>query len=197
MGVAVFCTAAFDTERPIAALQTTSPADIPAVYRAVLSDGRGADGREPLVVGAETEDAALISDFDRRMAFLIPRFTARLPSGSMPDGLLEAFRRVYAARLPLDARQLGVSSVTMLTRAEFDEMFPRAGSLMEHWDAFFKRFGTGMTHVSAIAFSTDNSWALLTVSHACGGLCGFGEFVLLQKTNGAWRVVAKEGAWVS
>jgi hypothetical protein len=182
---------------PLTAAEQTTFADTSAIYRAVLSSARGDNGREPLVVGAETEDAAHITDFEQTMAVVIPRLTASSPSRAIPDGLLDAFRRVYAARLPLDPNRLGIPEVTLLTAAEYDAFFRSDENLIDRWHAFFNRFGTGMTKVSAVAFSADGAAALLTISHECGSLCGSGEYVMLRKANGAWQVVAKQGAWVS
>jgi hypothetical protein len=61
----------------------------------------------------------------------------------------------------------------------------------DYWRAFYARFPEtrGLTSVSGIGLSADVSQALLTLSHACGGLCGHHHIVLLERTsNGRWRI---------
>jgi hypothetical protein len=46
-------------------------------------------------------------------------------------------------------------------------------------------------------FSLDNQKAYLELNHYCGGLCGSGISIYLQKSNGKWKIIDKRQTWMS
>lgn len=50
---------------------------------------------------------------------------------------------------------------------------------------------------SRIVFSDDLSIALFHFDYSCGGLCGGGHFILVQKLKGKWKIIRKDPTWVS
>ena len=62
---------------------------------------------------------------------------------------------------------------------------------------FYDEIPTSVTQLSPIGFSRDSTQALLYLSERCPGLCGHGEYVLLERTDDGWRVVARSQAWLS
>ncbi|HJQ11982.1 MAG TPA: hypothetical protein VJ840_13215 [Gemmatimonadaceae bacterium] len=69
----------------------------------------------------------------------------------------------------------------------------------KYWDEFYRRFpGTqGLTSLSAIGYSGDGNRAVLMVDTGCGGLCGMGFIVVVNRERGQWHVVNFKGTWVS
>jgi hypothetical protein len=55
----------------------------------------------------------------------------------------------------------------------------------------------GYFAVSQPGFNLSKTEAVLYIDHFCPGLCGGGEYVLMHKVNGVWRVVDAHGTWVS
>ena len=51
--------------------------------------------------------------------------------------------------------------------------------------------------VSHIGLNLKKTEALLYIDHFCGGLCGGGEYILVRKVDGVWRVADERGTWVS
>jgi hypothetical protein len=51
--------------------------------------------------------------------------------------------------------------------------------------------------VSDAGMNLNETEALLYIDHFCGGLCGGGDYVLLRKINGTWRVIDSYFAWIS
>lgn len=51
--------------------------------------------------------------------------------------------------------------------------------------------------VSHIGLNPSKSEALLYVDRLCPGLCGGGEYVLLRRVDGQWRVIDEQVTWVS
>jgi hypothetical protein len=67
------------------------------------------------------------------------------------------------------------------------------------WDEFYGRYpgSRGLVRFSSPAFTQDSSKALVYVSHSCGGLCGTGWLVLLNRSQGTWRIESQSMIWVS
>jgi hypothetical protein len=55
----------------------------------------------------------------------------------------------------------------------------------------------GFFVVSHIGMNLTKTEALLYMEHFCGGLCGSGDYFLMRKINGTWRVFERHGVWVS
>jgi hypothetical protein len=39
--------------------------------------------------------------------------------------------------------------------------------------------------------------ALVYIEHGCGGLCGTGHYVLLEKGVDGWKVIKRSMVWIS
>lgn len=50
---------------------------------------------------------------------------------------------------------------------------------------------------SKIVFNATQTKALLRYDMFCGGNCGFGEILLVEKTNGSWHIKQAEELWIS
>jgi hypothetical protein len=48
-----------------------------------------------------------------------------------------------------------------------------------------------------VGFNAAMNQAMVYIQHACGGLCGSGHYVLLEKNADQWRVVKESMVWVS
>lgn len=80
-----------------------------------------------------------------------------------------------ALAVPIAARQFK-------DRPAFQARFPGASSVM--W-------------LSMPGYSRDGLHAVVYLSGGCGGLCGSGFSVTVQKTKGGWTMVGSEMAWIS
>jgi hypothetical protein len=56
------------------------------------------------------------------------------------------------------------------------------------WQGFYKQYpeSGGFISLSAVGFNADRTVAVVYMGHHCGGLCGGGEFHVLQKKDGKW-----------
>jgi len=56
------------------------------------------------------------------------------------------------------------------------------------WENFYKRRPNsgGWIGLSAVGFNADRTVAVAFMTHACGSLCGGGDFYVLQKKDGKW-----------
>jgi hypothetical protein len=67
------------------------------------------------------------------------------------------------------------------------------------WPAYYKRFpgSPGILTFSRVGFSADGTQALFFLTNKCGGLCGTGMYVVMEKRNGRWMVEKEIEAWIS
>lgn len=104
-----------------------------------------------------------------------------------------ASRETIEAYLAASARAAVVP--TPLERGTEFALFPLK-ALEEAWESgnpapFLRRHRLvrGFAQVSQIGFNGDRSEALLYVSYVCGGLCGSGHLVYLERRGQTWQVV--------
>jgi len=64
-------------------------------------------------------------------------------------------------------------------------------------DAVANGFAHGLLTVGEIQFDKSHTHALVSFSFVCGGLCGNGTTMLLEKKDGTWKIKAHCGMWVS
>jgi len=78
-------------------------------------------------------------------------------------------------------------------------IFERETTRPRSWTGFYAAFpdAMGLYKISQPAFAPDGSTAVVPIEHTCDVLCGTGTLVELRKRNGRWRVVRREGTWIS
>lgn len=54
-----------------------------------------------------------------------------------------------------------------------------------------------LARVSRVGFSEDQQSALFYMEHHCGGLCGAGEFVFLERVEEDWQIAGSSTKWIS
>jgi hypothetical protein len=86
----------------------------------------------------------------------------------------------------------------LVTAKQLNPLFPKG-----EYDRWYRRFyrkypnSSGIINFSNPGFNGAFTQALVSTGRVCGGLCGSGYFVLLEKDNGRWTVQAKVQTWVS
>jgi hypothetical protein len=70
------------------------------------------------------------------------------------------------------------------------------------WEGFYKKYpdSGGWIELSAVGFNAEKTVAVVYMGHSCGGLCGGGQFHVLQKKEGTWVPLNWKGsscAWAS
>lgn len=95
--------------------------------------------------------------------------------------------------------------VSLITEAERDRIFTvtkkkgeKTGNPkgFEEFNRLFPK-SPGFTVLSRVGFNPDKTEALLYIGNLCGGLCGSGQFFLLAKDGGGWKVRYSATTWVS
>jgi hypothetical protein len=67
------------------------------------------------------------------------------------------------------------------------------------WDAFYREFpeSAGFMQVTHPVLSENGNQAVIFVEASCGGVCGSGEVLLLERTGDGWKVLFNYRLWIS
>jgi hypothetical protein len=73
---------------------------------------------------------------------------------------------------------------------------------IEGWEKFYEKYpeSGGYILLSAVGFNADKTIAVVYMRHSCGGLCGEGQFYVLNKQDGKWMHLSWKGgrcSWAS
>ena len=79
---------------------------------------------------------------------------------------------------------LSNSELDHMTPSDFIQRFPDNHS----WEIF---------SISQPGFNFSKTEAILYVNHSCAGLCGGGDYILMRKVDGVWRIVDQHITWMS
>jgi hypothetical protein len=67
------------------------------------------------------------------------------------------------------------------------------------WPEFYKQYAGAQGHLwlSRVGFSPDEKQALFYVGNWCGGICGTGSYVVMEKHGTTWKAVKEVFMWMS
>lgn len=161
-----------------------------AVYSVVIAEIFSDRQEKSVVITDRTSSDSTTDGFSDRDQEYFKRMFPTLTEGVDKD---YKARNKIPARLK-DAFELKMRHV-VLTKPEIDRIFKGNGS----WDDFYKMYPTsvGIISLSRVGFSASMNQALVYIDHGCGGLCGTGHYVLLEKSADGWRVVNRRMVWIS
>ena len=146
-------------------------ADEEAIIRTVL----GSPG-EKVVITAKT----------------VPIFS---PAGEAPKGVPAALVDKLTLRSESETADLTLFDLPGAVRVESPEKIDAAFN-DGFWDEFYKRFNA-TTLVSVSLPVIDGNTAIIYRGMTCGGLCGDGSILKLERDGKGWKVVARYSLWVS
>ena len=161
---------------------------VTAVYDAAIDD----------VYDRERPDTVLIGDSS--LVFLLPTPDVvpgwRAQFDSFPPPLVAELARRSATRLPSALLPLPPSTRT-IPSDELRDIFSRG---RDGWTEFYRRYPRQRSWItlSPVVFNPDSTQALLYREYHCGGLCGSGDLIWLQRRDDTrWRVRKFLNYWVS
>ncbi len=67
------------------------------------------------------------------------------------------------------------------------------------WDRFYAKYpdSPGIVGFSNVGFNLVHTQSFVYMARSCGGLCGEGTYILLERRAGNWEIVAQQIVWVS
>lgn len=89
--------------------------------------------------------------------------------------------------------------VFVLSKDEFKNLQGSSRRLKDFWSAFDEKYpeAGAVVMISRVGFNSTHTQAVIEVGYQTGPVGGEGDFVLLEKENGAWKVKFLLGAWLS
>ena len=117
------------------------------------------------------------------------------------DAVIDDLARVMSASVQLEiSRRLVRTEIrfAIAQKATLARIFERK-SLAVAWDAFYKEYPTasGVMRMSRVGIDDESKQALFYWSLVPAGLGGTGNFALLQRRFGVWRVLGSKQVWIS
>jgi len=114
----------------------------------------------------------------------------------LQQSTLDAYRKVNGQPAFLRRSLHPTVDYQLVNRAQLEPIFCyHCGS----WPAYYKRFpgSQGLLTFSRVGFNTDGTQAFFYYSNMCDGLCGTGEYVIMEKHDGRWAIQQVIEMWVS
>jgi len=107
---------------------------------------------------------------------------------------VDAFRKVNEQQATLQRSFHTGFDYELVDSTQLDFVF-KNGS----WPAYYKRFpgSPGILGFSRVGFSADGTQALFFASGKCGGLCGGGAYVVMERRDGRWVIEKEIETWIS
>jgi hypothetical protein len=89
------------------------------------------------------------------------------------------------------------ATIILITNSDVKRMFH--DSIEGGWDLFHAKYpnASSINTLSRVGFSKDKTLALVYYTYSCGGLCGQGQYVLLRKREGQWKIEKESMTWIS
>jgi hypothetical protein len=183
-----------------ASIETYKDPDAYAIYSAILpKESLMRHGARTAVIQAET--AGYRNRFGEPMCLKpVASESVRL------EPVLQAFQRANEKPFLLQRKFDLRVPYELETRASINGLIeiirdPKRDPL-GGWEKFFAKYpdAIGIFHMSAVGFNKERTLALVYVGHICLGLCGGGEYHLLEQLNGKWSEIPWSGEkcmWMS
>ena len=120
----------------------------------------------------------------------------RKKSPSLQKQTIDAFRKANAQQASLRPSFRLPVDYELVDATQLDSIFKNN---REGWLTYYRRFpgAQGVLTLSRAGFSGDGTQALFYWSNRCGGLCGAGMYVVLEKSNGRWVTAKEIQMWMS
>jgi hypothetical protein len=87
----------------------------------------------------------------------------------------------------------------MPSRKDLDSLFAKDDKLFDGWKNFYKQYpnSSGYLSFSRVGFNADKTVAIFFSRMSCGTLCASGDYYVLEKVDGAWKVKDVFNCWMS
>lgn len=111
-------------------------------------------------------------------------FEANFPVDTTWIKLIRKLNRIESPK-EFDINQITeTGNYTLVTESEFK-------------DTTDNKRRIGIMTMSRVAFSSDKKRAVFYYTFTCGGLCGWGSLVFIEKEGKEWKIVGQREMWVS
>ncbi|HEV2522536.1 MAG TPA: hypothetical protein VGT24_09155 [Candidatus Acidoferrales bacterium] len=83
----------------------------------------------------------------------------------------------------------------LVDKAEIDAVFKHGG----WWTDYYRKYpnSQGILSLSRVGFSPDGKQAVFYAGNMCGGKCGRGNYVVMERVDSGWKVAKEILFWIS
>lgn len=115
---------------------------------------------------------------------------------SLQQTTIDDFRRANGQQALLDRSFRFPVDYQIIDEAQLEPIFKRKG---DTWGSYYKQYpgSQGIATLSRVGFNADRTQALFYISNRCGGSCGGGFYVVMEKRDGHWVIAQEIEMWVS
>jgi len=186
--------------------QTSSDDEMYEVYSTVIKELYLNAGEMPRTYGAEgagSRVARLVVIRDYTIGGSFDPFEStsawRTSGIFVDDETIDDFKRKKSDSVSLEPLFSFPAKQVLVSDHKSAGLFRRARHIDRSWTGFYKRYpnSVGFISMSRVGFNGNHDQALLYIARFCGGLCGEGYYVILDKERGAWSVKEKTMLWIS
>ncbi|KGO92855.1 hypothetical protein [Flavobacterium subsaxonicum] len=88
------------------------------------------------------------------------------------------------------------AKINTITLQEYRSFFKNGKNIDKGWNKIKDKYGSkSVFELSQITYS--QNFAVFYIAHHCGGLCGSGDFVIMENVEGKWRLLSVINLWIS
>lgn len=173
---------------PYAPAPSTTDADELAVLALVVDSVLAQPEEQFLVMADSTSPSHLDAE---QLANFVPQADA-----ASRDQMMRDFLAKNAAPGPTP---LSIPATSAVRIANVSRIFAGEGDFSAKWEAFHQRFAParGYNTISRPGFDAARRNAVVATGTICGGRCGQGRLIVLEKTAAGWRIANRVDTWVS
>lgn len=141
------------------------------------------------------ENDSLLDENDKPIPWTTLLKYLKKKAPSLKPTTVTAFREANLRQAPLSRSFRLPVEYELVSSAEIDAIFDRDG----WWPDYYKKYPDSQGHLtlSRVGFSPDRTQALFYASNHCGGKCGTGSYVVMEKRGSSWTKVKEVVMWIS
>ena len=120
----------------------------------------------------------------------------RKKAPALQEATIDSFRKANSRQAVLHRSVRTPIDYEVVTSAQLEAIFCKHWG---DWPEYYKQFpgASGIVTWSRVGFNLDGTQALFYESFRCGGLCGTGRYLVMEKKNGSWMIGTDIVVWVS
>jgi hypothetical protein len=172
---------------------------IASVFTGDKGEDRVGSHVSKIVIASKTrsdrDDREIEDDDGKPMSWKqISRYLHREATTLQPE-MLTSFRDANTHPAPFRPSFRLPVAYELVDKTEIDAIFKKGG----WWTDYYKKYpdSQGFLSLSRVGFSTDGKQAVFYSRNGCGGKCGTGTYVVMEKVDSSWKVVKEILIWVS
>jgi hypothetical protein len=186
------------TSEPIKSEYTTNEYDVVSAYlagRSARGEGKQQASKIVILNTTSSGDNELLGDEGRPVPWAKTAESLRQKAPSLQQTTIDGFRTASARQALLSRAFRIPAEYEIIDSAQLESAFKRGGD----WTAYYALYpgSQGYETLSRVGFNADATQALFYASNHCGGMCGGGWYVVMEKRNGRWLTSNEIDMWVS